>query len=610
VAETKTPDRKRIKLKDSTSMFRLAWRSFKYYFRNEPLWFTTVVLLLCLSALTPIVLTRIQANIFDEIIQIVTNKGVLTQSLILSIIFLTVMFAVEGIISLFLNISEWYIDVRLKTIIDVDFLEKISSLDISCFDNSETNNLIRKVKTQSIFTFYKFHRTLLYLLREVIGVVLNLSVVVTLSLPLVAIAIVMAIPSAVVKVVFSRKKYSLWESLREEYRDMGWTKMYVTDENTIKEARIYKIIPYLINRFRNKRELALNARTRVYNKEYFFSGVSGVLHNIGLGIITLILVLYTLAKRISIGSLTFYRSAAERLQNSVSGIFRRLTVLYEDSLYVQEYFDFMDLKNEITSGSVVLSPKALPPTIEFHNVSFKYPNTRKYVFKNFNLILEAGEHLALVGENGAGKTTLVKLLARFYDVTKGKILVNGHNIKELDLDSWYSALGTLFQDYTLYHYDAKTNIGIGNIARTKDMKGIVKASKMAESHDFIKDYSKGYDQLMNKYFKGGIDPSTGQKQRIALARAFFEDSPVLILDEPTSAIDPKAEFEIFERLFKFAEGKTVIIVSHRFSTIRNSSRIVVMDKGTIVESGSHKELMKVKDGKYRIAFNLQKKGFE
>ena len=285
-------------------------------------------------------------------------------------------------------------------------------------------------------------------------------------------------------------------------------------------------------------------------------------------------------------------------------------MLYEFGLYIVDIFDFFDLENDIKNGTICLKDTNSPPEIKFENISFKYPNTDKFIFKNFSLDIQPSEHIAIVGENGAGKTTLIKLLMRFYDLDKGRILMNGIDLKELDIDTWYKMVGTLFQDYNFYHFDAKTNIGIGNISNIKEMEKIVEAAKASGAHEFIDKYDKKYKTPLSKQFKGGINPSKGQKQKVALARAFFKDAPMLVLDEPTSSIDPKAEFEIFEKLFDFAKDKSVVIISHRFSTVRNASRIVVLHNGKIIEQGAHEKLVKIKNGEYKKAFELQKKGYE
>ena len=282
--------------------------------------------------------------------------------------------------------------------------------------------------------------------------------------------------------------------------------------------------------------------------------------------------------------------------------------LYEDNLYVNHYFDFLALPPflPIAKNPVILK-KIEPPKIEFRNVSFNYPNGPK-VLDKVSFIIRPGESVALVGHNGAGKTTIVKLLCRFYDVSGGKILINGINIKNLDLSHWYKFLGTLFQEFVKYHFTVRENIFLGAPDKN-DETAMKEAAVKSGAAEFIERLPKKYDQVLGKEFEDGEELSGGQWQKLAIARAFYEEPPVLILDEPTSAIDAEAEYEIFHNLEKQYKNKTLILVSHRFSTVRNANKIIVIDCGKIVESGSHQELMKL-SGQYAKLFSIQAKGYQ
>lgn len=214
-----------------------------------------------------------------------------------------------------------------------------------------------------------------------------------------------------------------------------------------------------------------------------------------------------------------------------------------------------------------------------------------------------------MGENGAGKTTVIKLLARFYDVSSGEILINGKNIKDIDIASWYDRFGVLFQDFNKYEHKVSENIHFGQVNQKMIIKNVIEAAKSSGAHLMISKFDKGYDQMLGKMFEGGVELSGGQWQKIALSRAFYRNAPVLVLDEPTASIDAKAESEIFNRVEKLSKNKTVIIISHRFSTVRNADKIYVLDKGKIVENGTHEQLMKL-GGQYFTMFSLQAKGYK
>jgi len=295
---------------------------------------------------------------------------------------------------------------------------------------------------------------------------------------------------------------------------------------------------------------------------------------------------------------------AEEILNQYSSIDTR-------TKYLDKFFDFLNTEKIIQSSSnpTTLSSSPTPAIIEFKNVSFKYPKTERFVLKDFNVKIESGEKIALVGENGAGKTTIIKLLLRFYDVTEGEIFINGVNIKELDLDKWHQLVGALFQDFIKYQFTFKENVIFGNLDKKDNMELLKEAIKQSGADKYLEQLPKGIDQVVGKMFDEGIDLSGGQWQKLALARAFFRNAPLLIPDEPTSAIDAKAEYEIFENVQKLQKDKTVIIISHRFSTVRNADRILVLDEGKIIEEGNHEKLMS-KKGLYAELFNLQAEGYK
>jgi ABC-type multidrug transport system fused ATPase/permease subunit len=298
----------------------------------------------------------------------------------------------------------------------------------------------------------------------------------------------------------------------------------------------------------------------------------------------------------------------DQLSGNATSAVANFGEMYEHNLYIDHFFEIQELPRLIKeSPNPVIFKNISSPKIEFKNVYFRYPKGQ-LVLKNISFTINPGESIALVGANGAGKSTIIKLICRFYDVTSGEILINGVNIKNLKLSNWYEHMGTLFQDFVHYYLTVRENIVLGNPSKI-DEKQIRAAAKKAGADEFIEKLPKKYDQPLGREYEDGEELSIGQWQKLAIARAFYRSSPLLILDEPTSAIDAEAEYEIFNNLEKAYKNKSLILVSHRFSTVRNANKIFVIEDGKIAEHGTHDRLIKL-NGKYASMFNIQAKGYK
>jgi len=279
------------------------------------------------------------------------------------------------------------------------------------------------------------------------------------------------------------------------------------------------------------------------------------------------------------------------------------------ALYLDDLFSFFEIQPEIVAPP---NPRPFPVPIrdgfEFDNVGFRYPGAERWAVRGLTFTLRAGEILALVGENGAGKTTLVKLLARLYDPDEGRILLDGHDLREYDPFALRANVGVIFQDFVRYHFTAADNIAIGRIEARDDRARIVAAAERSLADEVIGKLPLGYDQVIGKRFRTGVDLSGGEWQKVAIARAYMRDAQLLILDEPTAALDARAEFEVFERFKELSRGKTVVLISHRFSSVRMADRIVVLVDGAVEAAGTHAELLEQR-GRYAELFELQAAGY-
>jgi ATP-binding cassette subfamily B protein len=313
----------------------------------------------------------------------------------------------------------------------------------------------------------------------------------------------------------------------------------------------------------------------------------------------------TIQGAITAGGLVMYLQAFQRGQDALREVLRGLADLYADNLYLSNLYEFLDLEPKVTEPSRPASiPRPMKTGIVFDHVTFQYPTGSRPVLQDINLTIRPGEHIALVGENGSGKTTLIKLLCRLYDPTEGRITLDGSDLREFATAALRREIGVIFQDYAQYHLTARENIWFGNVDLAPDDPGVADAARYAGADEVIHRLPAGYETILGKWFADGEELSIGEWQKIALARAFFCDAPVLVLDEPTSAMDAKAEYEVFQRFRRLAHGRTAVLISHRFSTVRMADRIYVLNGGEIVEGGTHEELVQL-GGTYAHLFEMQ-----
>jgi ATP-binding cassette, subfamily B, bacterial len=312
---------------------------------------------------------------------------------------------------------------------------------------------------------------------------------------------------------------------------------------------------------------------------------------------------------ISIGELTFLMASFQRSRGLIGTILMSIAHSYEQGLQLKDLFDFLDVRPNIRN---VANPLPLPHPIRqgfaFEDVGFQYPDAERWAVRHATFSLAPRESIALVGENGAGKTTLVKLLTRLYEPTEGRILLDGVDLAQYDIVELRRAIGVIFQDFFRYDLKASENIAVGRIDAREDHGRIVDSAEKSLAAEVIEGLDGKYDQMLGRRFEGGANLSGGEWQKIALARAYMRDAELLVLDEPTAALDARAEHQVFQRFNELTAGKMALLISHRFSTVRMANRILVLDDGQIIEGGSHEELLAL-DGRYAELFNLQAEGY-
>ena len=493
------------------------------------------------------------------------------------------------------------------------YLGFITNVDLEYFENSEFKNKLEKVRNSYAWKPQNLISSAFYVFEGLVQVTVSLVAITYLNWLLLIPVILAATAGLVIQTKVSEVAWGIWSD-QSPYRKKYWYLSGLIEGGysgeSIKEIKIFQLASNFLEELKNLYKKFDTDNTIQAKKQFNVSVSQGLINNLVYISIELYVILSAIAKKITIGDATYYTNITSRFQNGVNGLFRNVSNLYDNGLYVKDLFDILDtpkIIKQLPNAKKILSAK--PPKIEFLNVSFKYKDAKKYTLKNFNLVLESGEKVALVGENGAGKSTIIKLLARFYDVTSGEILIDGVDIKKIDLESWHKTLGILFQDYIRYQHTLENNIYFGKVYVPKSETKIIESAKKSGADLVANTLANKYQQMLGKTFEDGVELSTGQWQKVALGRAYLRDAPILILDEPTAAIDAKAEYEIFKKVDTLSKNKTVIIISHRFSTVRNADKIFVLDKGQIVEAGNHSDLLD-KNGIYAKLFRLQARGYK
>ncbi|MFC1460244.1 ABC transporter ATP-binding protein [Microvirga arabica] len=497
---------------------------------------------------------------------------------------------------------------RYSNFASVRLMEHATTLDLEQFESSDQQDRLERARRQVT------GRTTL--LTQIFGqaqdglTVLSLAAGLLVYAPWLIVLIILALlPAFVGEVHFNAQGYRLNYFRTPERRQLDYIRYLGSSVETAKEIKLFGLNSFLVERFRGfaDRMYADNRRLAIRRAAWgtLFAALASCAYYLAYALI----VWRTVRGEFSIGDLTFLSGSFLRLRGLLEGLLLGFSQIAGQALYLEDLFSFFDVRPSIGSPANPRPfPQPLRSGIVFENVGFRYPDSDRWAVRHLSLTLTAGEVVALVGENGAGKTTIVKLLARLYDPTEGRILLDGYDLREYDLADLRRHIGVIFQDFVRFHFTAGENIGAGRIEATDDRSRIQQAAERSLADQIIQRLPQGYDQPLGKRFHEGADLSGGEWQKIAIARAYMRDAEVLILDEPTAALDARSEYEVFQRFRDLSLGKTAILISHRFSTVRMADRILVLENGQVVEAGSHEQLV-ASGGRYAELFELQASGY-
>ena len=490
----------------------------------------------------------------------------------------------------------------------VRLMEHAATLDLEDFEDPDLQDKLDRARRQTMGRMNLMSQ-LFGQVQDAITVASFAAGLLVYAPWLIVLLAIALVPAFVGEAHFNALGYSLNFAWTPERRQLEYVRQMGASVETAKEVKIFNLHRFLIARYRQLAEAFFRANRALARRRAFWGAVLAGLGTLGYYVAYGYIAWRTVRGDFSIGDLTFLAGSFLRLRQLLEGLLVGFSQVAGQALYLDDLFSFFAIRPEIVSPANALPvPRPLTRGFAFENVGFRYPDAQKWALRGLAFELRAGEVLALVGENGAGKTTLVKLLARLYDPDEGRILLDGRDLRDYDLDDLRGNVGVIFQDFVRYHLTAGENIGVGRIDAMDDAARIRDAARRAMADEMIDHLPNGYDQLIGRRFKTGVDLSGGQWQKLAIARAYMRDAQVMILDEPTAALDARAEFEVFQRFKDLSRGKTAVLISHRFSSVRMADRILVLADGRLEASGTHEELL-AQGGRYAELFELQAAGY-
>lgn len=593
---------------DTRSLVANSKRSFGYCWKFVPISTILLILFSIILSTIPFVQAKMLGSLVDTLVLSIKN-GILNHGVWFMLLLYTFFSVFPGILAIIRNYVDknWFI--KLQNRIDVEILEKRAKADIAKLEDPVFQDLTQKAFNRGSWPLLELIEAQFENIRLIFEIVLGSFLAITFNWKIYFVVIVFSIPNFIAQLKYGNQVWGIWSKNSTEMRMYFDLRRFFTWRTATIESKIYQNSNNLLDRVKKILNDFEVEQLGAEKKGFWYKFGAEIFSDVGFFLSLWILVVGVVSGDFAVGMMIFMISTIARLNSAMSNILSGLARQFEKNLYVKDMFTVFDVKPIIVENK---NPKILDlsisPKIEFRNVSFKYPKQENYIFNNFNLVINPGQKIGIVGDNGAGKTTLIRLLLRIHDPVEGEILVNDINLKDLSLKEWWSYIGVLLQDYTVYNMKAKESISMG---RAKDFISDEKAvlsGKFSTADSFINEWKDKYDQMIGVEF-GGVEMSKGQNQKMAIARVFYREPLLYVLDEPTASIDATSSIKIFENLEKLPEGTSAILISHNYSTIRKADKIILMEDGKIKEEGTHEDLIKL-GGKYSLLFNKQKKGFE
>ena len=492
--------------------------------------------------------------------------------------------------------------------ISVRLMQHAATLDLAQFEDAEVYDHLERARRQTVGRIGLF--TLLLATAQSLVTLITLASVLLLQQPwLLLLLAVAVVPSFLGEAHYASLGYSLLFHWTPERRLLDYLRYMGASDESAKEVKLFGLSDFLVDRYARLSDEFYAENKWLAVRRNVVSTALVTVGTLGYYAAYAVIIYFTVLGRYTIGALTFLAGSFRQSRDLIQGVLLSLSQIYEQSLYLADLFTFFDVQPRVTSKPGARAvPRPIREGFAFENVGFRYPGSDRWAVRHLTFRIRPEERVALVGENGAGKTTLVKLLARLYDPDEGRILLDGVDLREHDLESLRRNIGVIFQDFVRYEFILKENIGVGQVEGLGDEARIREAARRSLADSVATRLEKGYDQVLGRRFDGGVELSGGEWQKVALGRAYMREAQVLILDEPTAALDARAEYEVFLRFSELTKGKMAVLISHRFSTVRMADRIIVLRGGELVDQGTHEELL-ARGGLYAELFSLQAAGY-
>ncbi len=590
------------------ALFRLIWRTHRGYA-------TAMVVLRVLRSFVPVATFWVGKLIIDSVIAARGGHGTLTQvwrylALEIGIVLIGELLARAS------SLVESLLGDLFSNAMSVRLMEHAAKLDLAQFEDPEFYDHLERARRQTVGRIALL-TLLLSMSQDALTLLTLAGALIAYSPWLLLLLAIAVIPSFLGETHFASLGYSLLFRWTPERRQLDYLRYVGASDKTAKEVQMFGLAPWITERYATLSQRFYEENRNLSVRRGLVSALLSILGTIGYYAAYVIILLHAVSGEITIGMLTFLAASFGRGRDVIQSLLMSASNVFEQALYLRDLFVFLDMQPTIESPPNARQvPKKIQSGFVFEDVGFRYPGSERWAVRNVDMVLQPGERVALVGENGAGKTTITKLMARLYDPTEGRITLDGVDLKEYDLASLRHAIGVIFQDFVRYDMRFDENIGVGEIESVRaDLDksngtplSISAAAENSLAASLLPRFSKGYQQMLGRRFDDGVDLSGGEWQKIALARAYIRDAQVLILDEPTAALDARAEYEVFLRFSELVAGRMAVLISHRFSTVRMADRIIVLRHGKVEEEGSHEQLL-AKHGLYEELFSMQAAGY-